>query len=199
MMSAGWAEFHRDLRAELARDALIVDTRENGGGHVSQLVLERLSRRPLGGDVVRHGPDESWPAEAPRGPLVSIANEWAGSDGDIVNQGFKEMGLGLVVGTRTWGGVIGIDGRYSLVDGTGVTQPRYSFWFAGAGWSIENRGVEPDIEVARPPHAWAAGEDPQLAEGLRVLLAALEAYPPLVRPVTASRPDRSIPPLPPRS
>lgn len=199
MMSAGWAEFHRDLRAELACDALIVDTRENGGGHVSQLVLERLSRRPLGGDVVRHGPDESWPAEAPRGPLVSIANEWAGSDGDIVNQGFKEMGLGLVVGTRTWGGVIGIDGRYSLVDGTGVTQPRYSFWFAGAGWSIENRGVEPDIEVARPPHAWAAGEDPQLAEGLRVLLAALEAYPPLVRPVTASRPDRSIPPLPPRS
>ena len=198
MMSSGWAEFHRDLRAELQRDCLVVDTRENGGGHVSQLVLERLSRRPIGGDVVRHGPDEAWPGEAPRGPLVSLANEYAGSDGDIVNQSFKEMGLGPVVGTRTWGGVIGIDGRYSLVDGTAVTQPRYSFWFSQAGWGVENYGVDPDVEVPFPPQAWVAGDDPQLTEGLRLLLAALAEHPPLVGPGLAARPDRSIPPLPPR-
>ena len=198
MMSTGWAEFHRDLRAELERDALVVDTRENGGGHVSQLVLERLSRKPIGGDVVRHGPEESWPGQAAKGPMVSLANEYAGSDGDIVNQSFKEMGLGPVVGVRTWGGVIGIDGRYSLVDGSWVTQPRYSFWFRGAGWSVENYGVDPDLEVPMPPQAWTAGEDPQLDEGLRVVTEALASYPPLTRPPLESRPDRSIPPLPTR-
>jgi tricorn protease len=198
MMSTGWAEFHRDLRAELERDALVVDTRENGGGHVSQLVLERLSRKPIGGDVVRHGPEESWPGQAAKGPLVSLANEYAGSDGDIVNQSFKEMGLGPVVGVRTWGGVIGIDGRYTLVDGSSVTQPRYSFWFRGAGWGVENYGVDPDIEVPMPPQAWVAGEDPQLDEGLRVVTEALASYPALTRPPLESRPDRSIPPLPPR-
>ena len=198
MMSGGWAEFHRDLRAELQRDALVVDTRENGGGHVSQLVLERLSRRAIGGDVARHSPDEPWPSEAVPGPLVALANEYAGSDGDIVNQSFKEMNLGPVVGTRTWGGVIGIDGRYRLVDGTEVTQPRYAFWFAGAGWGVENHGVDPDVEVPFPPQAWVHGVDPQLAEGLRLLLAALDSSAPLVGPGIGSRPDRSIPALPSR-
>jgi tricorn protease len=198
MMSAGWAEFHRDLRAELERDALVVDTRENGGGHVSQLVLERLSRRRIGGDVVRHGPDEPWPGQAPKGPLVSLANEYAGSDGDIVNESFKEMRLGPVVGTRTWGGVIGIDGRYSLVDGTSVTQPRYAFWFREAGWGVENYGVDPDVEVPMPPQAWASGQDPQLEEGLRIVLAAVEEWPELVQPPIETRPDRSAPALPPR-
>jgi tricorn protease len=198
MTSTGWAEFHRDLRAELERDALVVDTRENGGGHVSQLVLERLSRRPLGGDVIRHGPDETWPGQAPKGPLVSLANENAGSDGDIVNQSFKQMGLGPVVGTRTWGGVIGIDGRYSLVDGTVVTQPRYSFWFTEAGWGVENHGVDPDVEVPMPPQAWVAGEDPQLDTGLRILLDALTDWPRLEPPPLETRPDRAAPPLPPR-
>lgn len=199
MVATGWAEFHRELRAEFCRDALVVDTRENGGGHVSQLVLERLSRKAIGGIAVRHGVADDWPGEAPRGPLVSIANEYAGSDGDIVNQGFKEMGLGPVVGTRTWGGVIGIDGRYSLVDGTAVTQPRYSFWFGGGGWGVENYGVEPDVEVTKPPHAWAAGDDPQLAEGLRLVQAALAKHPPLLGPGIDKRPDRAIPPLPPRA
>ena len=88
--------------------------------------------------------------------MVSLANEHAGSDGDIVNEAFHELGLGTIVGVRTWGGVIGIDGRYHLVDGTSVTQPRYSFWFRDAGWAVENYGVDPDIEVPHPPQAWAA-------------------------------------------
>ena len=82
--------------------------------------------------------------------MVSLANEHAGSDGDIVNEAFRELALGPIVGVRTWGGVIGIDGRYRLVDGTSVTQPRFAFWFRDAGWGVENYGVDPDVEVRVP-------------------------------------------------
>jgi tricorn protease len=198
MMSTGWAEFNRDLRREFQRDALVVDTRDNGGGHISQLVIERLARRPVGGGVGRHSAPEVYPDSAPRGPIVSLANEHAGSDGDIVNEAFRELDLGPIVGVRTWGGVIGIDGRYHLVDGTSVTQPRFAFWFRDAGWGVENYGVEPDIEVAHPPQAWAAGEDPQLVAGLQVLTDALAESTPLTGPPLSTRPDRAAPPLPPR-
>jgi len=198
MMSTGWAEFNRDLRRELRRDALVVDTRDNGGGHVSELVIEQLARRPLAGGHARHNVAETWPSTAPRGPLVSLANEYAGSDGDIVNEAFREIGLGPIIGTRTWGGVIGIDGRYSLVDGTEVTQPRYAFWFRDAGWGVENFGVEPDIEVPFPPQAWAAGDDPQLEAALQVLTETLAQHEPFTVPPASTRPDRSAPPLPPR-
>ncbi len=198
MMSSGWAEFNRDLRRELQCDALVVDTRDNSGGHVSELVIERLARRPLGAGHARHFADEHWPNGAPRGPMVALANEHAGSDGDIVNEAFREMGLGPIVGVRTWGGVIGIDGRYRLVDGTEVTQPRFAFWFRDSGWDVENYGVDPDVDVPFPPQAWAAGEDPQLAEGLRIVTAALADTEPLAEPPISTRPDRRAPPLPPR-
>ncbi len=198
MVSTGWAEFNRDLRRELQRDALVVDTRDNAGGHVSELVIERLSRRPLGGDHARHVAAESYPNGAPRGPMVSIANEYAGSDGDIVNEAFRELGLGPIVGTRTWGGVIGIDGQYALVDGTVVTQPRYAFWFRDAGWGVENYGVDPDLEVLFPPQAWAAGSDPQLDTAVRLLTDALADAAALTPPPVSTRPDRSAPELPSR-
>jgi tricorn protease len=198
MVSNGWAAMHRDLRTEFARDGLILDTRDNQGGHTSQLVIEKLARRIVGWDTVRFGPDSSYPGDAPRGPVVSLANEWAGSDGDIVNAAFQSLELGPVLGTRTWGGVIGIDGRYSLVDGTGVTQPRYSFWFERFGWGVENYGVDPDVVVEFPPQAWAADLDPQLAAGIRHVLEELERRPAPARPDLADRPDRAAPPLPPR-
>lgn len=198
MMASGWAQLHRDLHAELARDALVVDLRQNGGGHLSELVLEKLARRIRATSVNRHAPTETWPNAAPRGPLVALTNQWAGSDGDIGTSMFRALGLGPVVGTRTWGGVIGIDGRYSLVDGTGVTQPRYAFWMLEEGWGIENQGVDPDIEVAIPPDAWGRGEDPQLDTGVRLALEALAAAAPVPEPDPATRPDRSAPALPPR-
>ena len=112
MVSEGWADFHRDLRAEMAREALIVDVRGNRGGHTSQLVVEKLARRVIGWDMPR-GPAARSPtrSDAPRGPVVALTDEYAGSDGDIVTAAIKILGLGPVVGTRTWGGVIGIDGR----------------------------------------------------------------------------------------
>jgi tricorn protease len=199
MMGNGWAQLHRDLHLEVAREALVVDVRDNGGGHVSELVIEKLSRSVQGWDTIRHTGPVSYPSNSPRGPLVAVCNEFAGSDGDIVMAVFAQRGLGPIVGTRTWGGVIGIDGRYRLVDGTSVTQPRYSFWFVDAGWNVENHGVTPDVEVPIPPHAWAAGEDPQLDTAIRLALEALTEHPAAQPPDPATRPSRAAPTLPPRN
>ncbi|MBA2390030.1 MAG: PDZ domain-containing protein, partial [Geodermatophilaceae bacterium] len=199
MVANGWAQLHRDIRVELGRDCVVVDVRDNNGGHVSSLVLEKLARTVQGWATVRHMRPIAYPEDAPRGPLVAITNEQAGSDGDIVTAMIRQLGLGPVLGTRTWGGVIGIDGRYSLVDGTQVTQPRYSFWFADAGWGVENYGVEPDIEVLFPPQAWAAGTDPQLEAAVELVLERLAATPAATPPDTSGRPDRAAPVLPPRA
>src|SRR5690606_35115352 len=89
----------------------------------------------------------------------------------------KALGIGPVVGTRTWGGVIGIDSRYRLVDGTLVTQPKYALWLEGYGWGVENHGVDPDVEVVQRPQDHAPGRDPQLDEAVRIALAALDDNP----------------------
>jgi tricorn protease len=177
MQSRGWAEFHRDHGTEITREGLVLDVRENAGGHTSALIIEKLTRRIIGWDTSRRSRPVSYPVEAPRGPVVALTDECAGSDGDIVTQAIKSYGIGPVVGTRTWGGVVGIDMRYQLVDGTRVTQPKYAFWFEGSGWSVENYGVDPDVEVPIPPHDWAAGRDPQLETAVRLALEALDSRP----------------------
>ncbi|MGX6741217.1 S41 family peptidase [Streptomyces xantholiticus] len=178
MQAPGWAQIHRDLRVEVAKDGLVVDVRENRGGHTSQLVVEKLARRIVGWDLPRGMQPSSYPLDAPRGPVVAVANEFSGSDGDIVNAAIKALGIGPVVGTRTWGGVVGIDSRYALVDGTLVTQPKYAFWLEGYGWDVENRGVDPDVEVVATPQDQAAGRDPQLDEAIRLALSSLAQTPP---------------------
>ncbi|MFF4543094.1 S41 family peptidase [Streptomyces sp. NPDC001435] len=177
MQAPGWAQIHRDLRVEVAREGLVVDVRENRGGHTSQLVVEKLARRIVGWVLPRGLRPYSYPQDAPRGPVVAVANEFSGSDGDIVNAAIRALGIGPVVGTRTWGGVIGIDSRYHLVDGTLITQPKYAFWLEGYGWGVENHGVDPDVEVVQRPQDWAAGRDPQLDEAIRLALAGLEERP----------------------
>ncbi|WP_441246171.1 S41 family peptidase [Kitasatospora sp. McL0602] len=186
MVGTGWAQLHRDLRVEMAKEGVIVDLRENQGGHTSQLIVEKLSRKIIGWDLGRDlaNPDP-YPQDAPRGPVVALADEHSGSDGDIVNAAIQALGIGPVVGTRTWGGVVGIDSKYTLVDGTLVTQPKYAYWLEGYGWGVENHGVDPDVEVEIAPHDWAAGHDPQLAEGVRIALATL-----------ADHPAKTPPPLP---
>ncbi|MGW0843507.1 S41 family peptidase [Streptomyces sp. NPDC002787] len=182
MVGSGWAQLHRDLRVEVAREGLVVDVRENRGGHTSQLVVEKLARRIVGWDLPRGMRATSYPDDAPRGPVVAVANEFSGSDGDIVNAAIKALGIGPVVGTRTWGGVVGIDSRYRLVDGTLVTQPKYAFWLEGYGWGVENHGVDPDVEVVQAPQDYAAGRDPQLDEAIRIALEGLESTPAKVPP-----------------
>ncbi len=198
MVANGWAQFHRDIRVELERECLVVDVRDNNGGHVSSLVLEKLGRTVQGWATIRHEGPSAYPEGARRGPLVAVTNEHAGSDGDIVTAMIRQLGLGPVLGTRTWGGVIGIDGRYSLVDGTAVTQPRYSFWFREGGWGVENYGVDPDIEVRFPPQAWADGTDPQLDAAVALALERLADEPAASAPPTTQRPDRAARVLPPR-
>lgn len=198
MGADGWAQLHRDLGRETARDGLIVDVRNNGGGHTSQLVVEKLARRVIGWDWARHGQPVTYPFDAPRGPVVAVTDELAGSDGDIVTAAIKRMGIGTVVGTRTWGGVIGIDSRYALVDGTRVTQPRYAFWFDDVAWDVENHGVDPDVEVVMTPQDWVAGRDLQLERAVEIALAALAERPAVRPPDPATRPSRVRPALPPR-
>jgi tricorn protease len=182
MMSIGWAQLHRDLRLEMARHGVVVDLRENRGGHTSQLVVEKLAKRVVGWALARGYSPQRYPSDARLGPVVAVADEWAGSDGDIVSAAIQALGIGPVVGTRTWGGVVGIDLKYELVDGTGVTQPRYSFWLEGKGWGVENYGVDPDIEVEFPPQDRVAGRDPQLDTAIRVALDALDATPAVTAP-----------------
>ncbi|MGA9312615.1 MAG: S41 family peptidase, partial [Pseudonocardiaceae bacterium] len=204
MVATGWAQLHRDLARETAREGLIVDVRDNGGGNLSQLVIEKLARRVIGWEVVRHGQPTTYPLESPRGPVVAVCNEFSGSDGDVVTAAFQRVGIGQVVGTRTWGGVIGwggvagIDSRYRLMDGTMVTQPRYAFWLDNLGWGVENAGVSPDVEVVMTPADHATGRDPQLATAVDLALAALAERPAIVPPDPATRPSRARPSLPPR-
>jgi len=193
----GYAEFHRGYLAEVERDALVVDVRNNGGGNVSQLLLEKLARRRLGYDVPRWAPAEPYPSDSPTGPMVCLTNELAGSDGDIFTHCFKLLGLGPVVGKRTWGGVIGISPTHQLVDGSLTTQPEYAFWFTDVGWGVENHGSDPDHDVDIRPQDWAAGRDPQLERALDLVLGALGSWHPVV-PDPDSRPRLALPVLPPR-
>ncbi len=174
----GFAEFHRGFVSEFRKRGLIVDVRANGGGHVSQLLLEKLARRTIGYDVSRYGVPRTYPDEAVNGPLVAITDEHAGSDGDIFSHCFKLMKLGPLIGKRTWGGVVGIWPRHALVDGSITTQPEFSFWFKDVGYAVENFGTVPDIEVEISPAQAAAGHDPQLEKAIEVALSKLsEAAP----------------------
>ena len=201
MMSAGFAEFHRYFATECDRDALIVDVRYNRGGHVSQLLLEKVARKRIGWNLQRWGQPASYPEEAPAGAVVALTNEQAGSDGDIFSHAFKLMGIGTLVGQRTWGGVIGIWPRHKLADGTETTQPEYSFWFKDVGWGVENFGTEPQLEVANAPQddAFNAPErDRQLAAAVAEALAGIERMG-VAKPGFGVRPRLGPPVLPPRS
>ena len=199
MVSQGWADFHRDLRTEMLRDALIVDVRGNSGGHTSELVVEKLARRVIAWDVPSGLMPSTYPQDAPRGPVVAIADECAGSDGDIVIGAIRLLRLGPVVGARTWGGVIGYDNEHELIDGTQITVPRLAFWFEEYGWGVENHGVDPDVEVIMSPDDWAAERDTQLETAVRLALEALQQRPAVRPPDVRTRPSKRRPPLPPRA
>jgi tricorn protease len=191
MSYVGFSEFHRYFLMEYDRDALIVDVRFNGGGMVSGLLLEKLSRRRLGYDFQRWGPPEPYMLQSPRGPLVALTDENAGSDGDIFSHAFKLLGLGPLVGMRTWGGVIGIEPYITLADGSVTTQPEFSFWFNDVGWGVENYGTDPTIEVEYLPQAYVAGQDPQLERAIAEAVNLVEERP-APTPIPGPRPERGF-------
>ncbi|MFF2326903.1 MULTISPECIES: S41 family peptidase [unclassified Streptomyces] len=198
MGGSGWAQFNRDLRMEVSRPALIVDVRGNAGGHISELVVEKLTRTILGWDLTRNAQPVSYASNAPRGPVVALADEATSSDGDMITAVFRLLKLGPVVGQRTWGGVVGMTGRHRLGDGTVITVPMNAAWFDAYGWSVENYGVEPDLEALRTPLDWAEGRYAVLDDAVRVALDLLAAHPAATPPTYESVPDRRRPPLPPR-
>ncbi|MFH8715147.1 S41 family peptidase [Streptomyces zaomyceticus] len=198
MGGSGWAQFNRDLRMEVSRPALIVDVRGNAGGNISELVIEKLTRKILGWDLTRNAQPVAYASNAPRGPVVALADEATSSDGDMITAAFKLLGLGPVVGQRTWGGVVGMTGRHRLGDGTQITVPMNAAWFPEYGWSLENHGVEPDLAILRTPLDWAEGRHAQLDDAVHVALALLTETPAASPPGYDGLPNRSRPKLPPR-
>lgn len=197
MSSAGFAEFHRGYLAEYDREGLIIDVRYNGGGIVSPLLLEMLGRKQVAYARTRHGHLQAYPYQSPTGAMVALTNENAGSDGDIFSHNFKQMNLGPLIGTRTWGGVIGINPRYHLVDWGGTSQPEDAFWFKDVGLAVENYGTNPDIWVDETPQGLAQGIDEQLDRGIHEIEAILKDFSALA-PDFSNPPVRAAKPLPKR-
>lgn len=190
MGGLGLSEFSRTFYQQLDKEALIVDDRYNGGGFVSQLILERLRRVLVAWDRPRRGHRYTYPYRVFTGPLALVVNENAGSDGDIFPESFKLLRLGPVIGTRTWGGVVGIRADKPSVDGGMTTQPEFAWWEPKRGWGLENEGVHPDIEIDNDPSSVVAGRDAQLETTVETLLAELARRPP-VAPPFGPAPDKS--------
>jgi tricorn protease len=160
------------------KDALILDDRYNGGGFIPDRMTALLNRPLLNYWVTRGGQANTTPGFVNIGPKVALINGEAGSGGDAFPYYFREQGLGPLIGTRTWGGLIGLSGSPSLVDGGALTVPTFRFMTVDGKWAVENEGVAPDIEVVDRPDALAKGEDPTLEKGIAVLLEALQKNPP---------------------
>jgi tricorn protease len=191
----GFSEFHRAFLSEIDREGLIVDVRFNGGGHVSQLLLEKLTRKRVAYVQSRHYGTEPYPVDSVLGPIVALTNEHAGSDGDIFSHCFKLLKIGPLVGKRTWGGVVGIWARHFFTDGSIATQPEFSFWFQDVGWNVENYGTDPDVEVENMPQDHRAGKDRQLLKTLEVIGGLMKKHPPSEPDLTRNRPNLLPPKL----
>lgn len=192
MGPSGFSEFHRYYIHEAGMNGLIVDLRNNRGGHVSELLLEKLSRKQIAYDVSRWGTMNTYPNHSVAGPIVALTDEHAGSDGDIFSHNFKQMKLGILVGKRTWGGVVGINPRLMLADGTMTTQPEYAFYMKDVGWKVENYGTDPDIEVDITPQDYVKNSDPQLDKAISVALEQLKKKP-VVLPKFDNKPLLKLP------
>ena len=187
----GIREFIKYFYPQIRKQALIVDDRGNGGGNISQMVIERLSRQLLGTDFDRIDQyTGTYPATVFNGPKVCLINETSASDGDIFPYMFRKAGLGPLIGKRTWGGVVGISGRGPLLDGGEVFVPEFATASPEGKYVIEGHGVDPDIEVENDPEAVIDGRDPQLERAIAEIEKALAAHP-SVLPQRPPDPDKA--------
>ncbi len=171
-------ELVRQFMAQWRKDGLIIDERFNSGGQIPDRFIELLNRPMLAYWGVRFGEDWQWPPVAHRGPKVMLINGWSGSGGDAFPAYFREAKLGPLVGQRTWGGLIGISGSPSLVDGGGVTVPTFRMYDVRGQWFAEGHGVEPDIKVEEDPAQLAKGTDTQLERAIAEALRLVKERPP---------------------
>jgi len=178
----GLIMFDKYLEAQNGMEALIVDERYNGGGFIPDFYIEKLHRNFLYMAASREGKDRPFPSVGVLGPKVMIVNELAGSGGDSFPWFFQREKLGPVVGTRTWGGLVGYNRTIPMMDGGTVTAPETGFWAPsknGSEWVVENHGVDPDYVVEQRPDLEIAGHDPQLEKAIELIKAALDKYPKL--------------------
>jgi len=192
MGANGIREFIKWYYPQIRRDGIVVDVRSNGGGNVSQMLIERLRRDILGLSYGRHNDrPNTYPFTVFPGHLVCLINETSASDGDIFPWMFREAGLGPLIGKRTWGGVIGITNHGPVLDGGEVYVPQFGYANAEGEWDVEGEGVSPDIVVDNDPVALLEGRDPQLARGIAEVMQRIEADPPRIpqRPADPVRTD----------
>jgi tricorn protease len=178
MGSDGIYEFLKWFYPQIRKEGLIVDVRSNGGGNVSQWIIERLDTRLLGTSF-DYASDMPWtyPSTVFHGHKVCLINETSASDGDIFPYYFRKSGLGPLIGKRTWGGVIGIEDHGPLLDGGQVYVPESSTNDENGQWIIEGHGVDPDIEVENDPKSVLEGRDSQLERGVQEVLKLMAEEP----------------------
>jgi tricorn protease len=177
--TTGQTELVRQFRAQFSKDGLIIDERFNGGGQYPDHFVELLNRRRTGYIGFRDMPPGAMSMLSRTGPQVMLINAWAGSGGDLFPYLFREAGLGPLIGTRTWGGLIGISGVPQLIDGGGITAPNLALYGPDGRWLIEGHGVEPDIEVAENPMAGGPAEDAQLRRAVEEVQGLIQSRPPV--------------------
>ena len=173
----GQSELERQYLAQLDKEGIIIDERFNSGGQIPDRFIELLNRKPLVYWAVRDGKNWQWPPTANFGPKAMLINGWSGSGGDAFPDYFRKRKLGPLVGTRTWGGLIGYTGVPSLIDGGGVTVPTFRMYDPDGKWFAEGHGVDPDIMVMDDPTLMAKGKDPQLEAAIKYVLDQIKKNP----------------------
>ena len=203
--NAGYTNFNRYYFAQLDKEGAIIDERFNGGGSAADYIVDHLAKPVMSYWARREGMEETTPFGVIQGPKVMLANEYSGSGGDLLPWMFKRKKIGPVVGKRTWGGLVGIGGYPTLIDGGYVTAPHFGFYSPEGQWEVENHGTDPDVEVEFDPAAWRKGHDVQLEKAVELAMAALNknpikrtprpAYPNYhATPTTVKTPDKTTKP-----
>ncbi|HYL63014.1 MAG TPA: PDZ domain-containing protein [Candidatus Methylomirabilis sp.] len=176
--SGGYTYFNRYFFSQAGKDGAVVDERFNGGGTNTDYILDYLRRTLMNYRTTRDGEDMTTPVSLIQGPKAMIINEYAGSGGDAMPWHFRQAKVGVLVGKRTWGGLVGFFGPgESLMDGGTVTAPSRGFWTPNNQWEVENRGIAPDVEVEFDPKAVREGHDSQLEKTVQILVEELEKNP----------------------
>jgi len=173
----GYTNFNRYFFAQVGKEAAVIDERFNHGGALADFIVDYLRRPILNKVMTREGKEQSEPAGAIYGPKVMIINQFAGSGGDALPWYFRKLNIGPLVGERTWGGLIGIGGYPTLLDGGYVMAPREAIYGLKGDWEVENHGIKPDIEVMMDPKLVREGHDPQLEKAVETVMELLKEHP----------------------
>ena len=191
----GQTELVRQFYGQRMKPSLLIDERWNGGGQIPTRFIELLNRPVTNFWARRDARDYAWPPDGHRGPMAMLINGLAGSGGDMFPWLFKANKLGTVIGTRTWGGLVGISGNPGLLDGGTISVPTFGFYETDGTWGVEGHGVDPDIEVIDDPAKMTDGKDPQLAKAVEVLLQQLteRPYKPTPKPASPDRRGMGLP------